>query len=216
MLSYDDCYSNEAVPMSRPNPEARQRLVTAAADMLRRRGLNATSVRELAKYAKAPLGSTYHYFPGGKPQLVTEAIQFVGAGILRAMRRELAAGPVAGLRAFLVLWRETLIGSDFGAGCPVLAVAAEEASGDGTISPLAAAAEVFASWETLLADSLQQHGTDRQEAESLATLIVAAVEGAIVMCRAQHSPAALDRVALRLEALVAAAVGVDGGEPPQS
>ena len=37
---------------------SRDRLVVGAADMIRRRGLNATSVRELAKHAGAPLGST--------------------------------------------------------------------------------------------------------------------------------------------------------------
>ena len=54
---------------------SRDRLVIGAADMIRRRGLNATSVRELAKHAGAPLGSTYHYFPGGKQQVVTEAVR---------------------------------------------------------------------------------------------------------------------------------------------
>ena len=60
--------------MSENAAESRQRLVAGAADMMRRRGLNATSVRELAKHAQAPLGSTYHYFPGGKYQLAAEAV----------------------------------------------------------------------------------------------------------------------------------------------
>jgi len=74
--------------------EPRQRIVAGAADMMRRRGVNATSVRELAKHAKAPLGSTYHYFPGGKQQLVTEAVQFAGGLAARVLAKELSAGPV--------------------------------------------------------------------------------------------------------------------------
>ena len=50
------------------------RLTAAAADLIRRRGLQATSVRELAKHAGAPLGSVYHYYPEGKQQFVSEAI----------------------------------------------------------------------------------------------------------------------------------------------
>jgi len=184
--------------------EPRQRIVAGAADMMRRRGVNATSVRELAKHAKAPLGSTYHYFPGGKQQLVTEAVQFAGGLAARVLAKELSAGPVEGLRAFLSWWREIVTTSDFAAGCPVLAVSVEEPA-DGTTA-LAAAAEVFTRWESLLADSLRQHGASVQQAEQVATLTVAAVEGAVAMCRAKRSAEPLDRVAERLEAVVAEAV----------
>lgn len=180
--------------------EPRQRIVAGAADMLRRRGVHATSVRELAKHAKAPLGSTYHYFPGGKQQLVTEAVRFAGDVAARMLAEELSAGPVEGLRAFLAWWRGIVTRSDFMAGCPVLAVSVEEPS-EG-MAALDAAAEVFTRWESLLADSLRQHGAGEQEADQVATLTVAAVEGAVAMCRAKRSAEPLDRVAVRLEAVV--------------
>jgi hypothetical protein len=71
---------------------------------------------------------------------------------------------------------------------------------------LAAAAEAFDRWERLLAESLREHGTDAGQAAELATLIVAAVEGATAMCRAQHSIEPLDRIAAQLETLVAASL----------
>ena len=57
------------------------------------------------------------------------------------------------------------------------------------------------------------HGADPDQAPELATLVVAAVEGAIAMCRARRDTAPLDRVAHRLEALIDAALGgpVRGG-----
>jgi AcrR family transcriptional regulator len=193
--------------VSHQAPDPRQRIVAGAADMIRRRGLNATSVRDLAKHAQAPLGSTYHYFPGGKEQLATEAVQLAGDLVARILRRELAAGPAAGLRAFLALWRDVVTGSDFRAGCPVLAVSIEDgAEGDPT-PVVAAAADVFATWRSLLAESLRAHGVERPEAGQLATLVVAAVEGAVVMCRATRSAGPLDDVAAQLDALVSAAVG---------
>jgi AcrR family transcriptional regulator len=192
--------------MTPSKQDPRQRLVAGAADMLRRRGLNATSVRELAKHAKAPLGSTYHYFPGGKQQLVTEAVQYAGDIVARGLRKALQAGPVEGLRAFLAQWREVITSTDFRAGCPVLAVCIEEPSTTETGVAVAAAAEVFAEWESLLAESMRQHGADPSNAEELATLIVAAVEGTVAMCRASASARPLDLVSARLEALVRAAV----------
>ncbi|MER7183226.1 TetR/AcrR family transcriptional regulator [Streptomyces hyaluromycini] len=198
--------------MGKSGGPSRDRIVAGAADLISRRGLNATSIRELAKHADAPLGSTYHYFPDGKQQLATEAVRYAGSAVERLLRKELDAGPAAGLRAFLGLWRGIVVASDFRAGCPVLAVAVEEPPPGDDIPPaLAAAAEAFEGWEGLLAGSLREHGVDPDRAAGLATLVVASVEGAIAMCRAGRDMAPLDRVARRLEALIASALGGSAG-----
>ncbi|GAB7102479.1 TetR/AcrR family transcriptional regulator [Streptomyces phaeofaciens JCM 4814] len=192
--------------MPRTSPQARERIVAGAADMISRRGLNATSIREMAKHARAPLGSTYHYFPEGKQQLATEAVRYAGDTVARMLRKELEAGPVAGLTAFLALWRRIVVETGFRAGCPVLAVSIEEPPTDEIPPAVAAAAEVFETWENLLATSLREHGVRAEQAEQLATLVVAAVEGTVAMCRAQRSTRPLDRTAAQLEALIAGAV----------
>jgi AcrR family transcriptional regulator len=192
--------------MSRQEPQTRERIIIGAADLIRRRGLAGSTVRDLATHSGAPLGSTYHYFPRGKQQLAAEAVHFAGDLVSRVLRRELAAGPVAGLRAFLALWRQIVLDSDFSAGCPVLAVAVEEPPTDTDPEAINAAAEVFTSWENLLAASLHDHGAAPDQAAQLATLIVAAVEGTVAMCRAKHDITALDAVATQLETLVTTAI----------
>ncbi|SPE99787.1 TetR/AcrR family transcriptional regulator [Streptomyces sp. MA5143a] len=191
--------------MTRSGKPSRERIVAGAADMISRRGLSATSIREMAKHAEAPLGSTYHYFPEGKQQLATEAVRFTGEWVARSLRKELEAGPAAGLSAFLDLWRGIVVGSDFHAGCPVLAVAIEEPPADGVPPALVAAAEVFEQWQALLAASLREHGAESEQAAQLATLVVAAVEGTVAMCRAKRSTQPLDHTAAQLQALIAAA-----------
>jgi AcrR family transcriptional regulator len=188
-------------------PAPREQLVAGAADMLRRRGLHATSIREVARHSGAPLGSTYHYFPGGKDQLATEAVRFAGDVVTRRLRDRLHAGPVEGLRSFLALWRDVVTGTGYGAGCPVLAVAVEEV--DGTGGAVDAAAEVFRAWTSLLVASLEAHGVGPERARRLATLVVTATEGAVAVSRAERSTRALDDVAAELVALVSAATGRD-------
>ena len=193
--------------MSENTAESRQRLVAGAADMMRRRGLNATSVRELAKHAQAPLGSTYHYFPGGKYQLAAEAVQWADDLTACALTKELRAGPLTGLRAFLQMWRKILTDSDFGAGCPVLAASVEDLPEDGT-APRDAAAAAFVNWTSILTQSLRDHGATDVDAHRSAILIVAAVEGSVAMCRAQRSAEPLDQIAAQLEVLVGLAYPV--------
>jgi AcrR family transcriptional regulator len=197
MLDYDDRYS-KTTPMNDSAADPRQRLVLAAADMLRHRGLNATSVREVAKLAQAPLGSTYHYFPGGKPQLISEAVQLSGEQVARYLTRTFAAGPRDGLLAFVALWRQLLQDKACRAGCPVMAVAADDSAADDDAPMLAAVAAAIRSWQQPLVASLQQAGLPAARATRLATLLIAAVEGAILLCRAQGDTTALDEVAAEL------------------
>ncbi|MEV6323170.1 TetR/AcrR family transcriptional regulator [Nocardia sp. NPDC051787] len=156
-------------------------------------------MRELAKHAQAPLGSTYHYFPGGKSQLAAEAVRFAETLTVRKLADGLAAGPVAALRSFTDIWRKVLLDSDFRAGCPVLAVAIEDPVDDDRPQRAAAA---FENWTTLLARSLRDHGADDVDAQQTATLIVAAVEGTVAMCRVERSTRALDQTVDKLEFLV--------------
>lgn len=172
--------------------------------MIRRRGLNATSIREVAKHAGTPLGSTYHYFPGGKEQLATEAVQWAAGTVQKVLAAKLRKGPVDGLKAFFALWRQIVTETEFQAGCPVLAVAVEETAGS---DALTAAAEAFRTWTGQLQASLQEQGVDATRAGSLAQLAVAAAEGAVAMCRAQRSIEPLDDVAKELTALLEAATG---------
>ncbi|MEV4154735.1 TetR/AcrR family transcriptional regulator [Nocardia salmonicida] len=195
---------------SADSPDSRQKLVAGAADLIRRRGLGATSVRDLAKHAGAPLGSTYHYFPGGKTQLATEAVAFAGDLTASVLERELGNGPVDGLRAFLRMWRKIVVDTDFRAGCPVLAVSIED-SPDAEGAPREAAAAAFARWSELLTASLCAHGAERLQAERAATLVIAAVEGSVAMCRAQRSAEPLDRIADQLELLVQMVLSGAGG-----
>jgi AcrR family transcriptional regulator len=181
--------------------DSRQRMVAGAAEMISRRGLNATSVRELAKHTQAPLGSTYHYFPGGKYDLATEAVRWADDLTVNVLTKELRAGPLAGLKAFLAMWRKVVISSDFHAGCPVLAVSVEDLP-DGSSAPREAAAAAFANWTTLLTESLREHGVKTPDAQRIATLIVAAVEGTVAICRAQRSIEPLDQVTTELTRLV--------------
>ena len=176
----------------------RQRMVAGAADMISRRGLNATSVRQLAKHTDAPLGSTYHYFPGGKYDLATAAVQWADDLTVKVLTKELAAGPEAGLQAFLSMWRKVVLDSNFHAGCPVLAVSIEDVADEGHAAPRDAAAAAFARWTSLLADSLRGAGADSTAAEQIATLIVSSVEGTVAICRAQRSIVPLDQVAAQL------------------
>jgi AcrR family transcriptional regulator len=171
--------------------------------MVGTRGAGGTSLRELAREAGVPLGSTYHHFPGGKQQLVEEAVRSVGAHITRIIESARDTGAGDALDVLTAEWRVVLEGSDFRTGCAVLAVATED---DEELRGLATA--VFASWQEQLAGVLHHAGVPAERAPRLARTIVAALEGAIALCRAEHSIAPLEDVAIELHTLVREAARV--------
>jgi len=181
--------------------DTRSRMIRGAARMVGIRGAAATSLRELAKEAGVPFGSTYHHFPGGKHELVTEAVRAQGAHVDQLIERTRTEGPDAALAALLDEWRRVLERSDFRAGCAVLAVATED---DPDLR--ATANQVFHSWRTRLAGILAEHGVAASQADRLAWTIVAAVEGAGALCRAERSLTPLESVVTELGELARSAI----------
>lgn len=191
--------------------DPRTKMVAGAAQLIGERGVGATSVRELAKFTGAPLGSTYHYFPGGKDQLVKEAMVWVSGRVEKVLARAGEGGALAALDAFIGNWREFLIASDYEASCPILAVATEAsptrfARGDTPTTTAGPASEVFKTWQGLLVPVLTRDGVPLERAERLAWLIVGSLEGAVVMARSQRSPVPLEAVAEEIRGLIRDAV----------
>lgn len=194
--------------------ETRSKMVAGAMDLIRRRGVNATSVREVVRHTDTPRGSIKHHFPNGKLQLVTEAVALAGDEVSVPLRQLMASqNTIKGLATFIGWWRQILESSHFEAGCPVLAVAVEQYIGeDGNPHPeaeqqlLAMVDAIFKDWLQILATALQKDGVAEIRARRLASLIVSSVEGTVAMCRAAQSSDALDDVKAELEVAISAAI----------
>jgi len=198
--------------------DTRAKMVAGAADLMSRRGVNATSMREVVRHTGTPRGSIGHHFPRGKQQLIEDALVFAGAqvsGPLARLTRE--QGAIGGLRAFIALWRQTLEKSKFQAGCPVLAVAVEQYVNDATDNDgvpdeaaqkrlLDLAEGVFAEWQTIMVTALRNEGVTPARARRLAALVVASLEGTVAMCRAARSVQPLDDVRQELEPVLSGAL----------
>lgn len=180
--------------------DTRQRMVAGAARMIGTGGIDAMSLRDLAESAGVPLGSTYHHFPGGKAELVDEAVRHVGAYVARVVDSNPEATPAGVLQVFADTWRTTLEQSDYRSGCAVLAAAT-------ATDPRhhAVAREVFEEWQRVLTDALATSGVEPARAPRLARTIVATVEGAIGLARASGSADPLDDVVAELGELVESA-----------
>jgi AcrR family transcriptional regulator len=194
--------------MSVITSDSRNRMIQSAALLFREHGYSGTGFRDVIEHSGAPRGSIYHHFPGGKEQLAADTVAWAAAVIERRIERTVQRGePVAALGMFVDTWREVLEDSNFRAGCPIVAVAAEADAGS---TATAAAATAFTRWEELIARALLNAGVGRTDARRLATLVIAGIEGAILMCRARRDIRPLRDVHRALEATLRTAISWHG------
>ena len=186
-----------------PENPTRQRLISAAARLLQRRGMAATGLHEVLESAGAPRGSLYHHFPGGKNELAAAAIRHSGQRVTSVMEAALASAPgtPAAIRQFAAFYDSALTASGYRDGCPV-AMTALEAASLGAAEVEEACAAAFAAWESLVANRLVADGHPRDEAERLATFVITSLEGALLLARVRRSAAPLYLTADYLEALL--------------
>ena len=181
----------------------RERMVISAALLIRERGAHPTAIADVLEHSGAPRGSAYHYFPGGRTQLLCEAVDY--AAEYMANRLAQAPSAVDALDGLFDTYRKQLQRSDFRAGCPVVAVAVEAgdpAKQDQSDAVIERAAAAFARWRAAIAQRLVADGMAAKDAGALAVLILSAFEGAIVLARAARDAEPLDLVQAQLRSLI--------------
>ena len=172
------------MPAVRP-ASARARLLQATEDMLRETGMAGAGIKEIVARSRAPIGSLYHYFPGGKTQLVTESLRIHAARLPPLMAhffdgRKPAA---AALRALFETAAEGFERGGANKGCALGAVTLDLAVSDKDIRVVCR--EAFDEWIATIAAHLPL--PDARSRRAFAVLIVAALEGAFILARAARS-----------------------------
>lgn len=181
----------------------RQRMIRGATEVLARRGLQATAFSEVLALTGASRGSIYHHFPGGKAELMLAVLEDFSGALDDALRALHGRPPLAVVEGALQLWRAKLLRSDCESGCPVAALTLAADSG----RLLADCRAAYAQWQGTLAGALRAGGWAPDAADGFATLMLAAIQGGIVLARAEGRIEPFDTVAEQLRAQVLARNG---------
>ncbi len=169
--------------------DGRDRLLNGARKLLAEKGYAGMELRDVAERGKAPRGSIYHHFPGGKKQLAVEAAELEGREIRAAIESSLAElGLAETLATFGEMFRRRVKDQPERLGCPCAAAALARPE-DPALA--AAATAAFEGWEAPIAAALCEEGVGEREAENFAGLVVSTIEGALIRARAAADDAPL-------------------------
>ena len=172
---------------------ARARMVQSAATLIRERGIHGVGLREVVAHSGGPRGSLGRYFPGGKTQLMSEAIDVALAGLYDELDRTLAEAETFPEAIGLILapWRRVLVDHEFALGCPLAATVVDAAENDKLRVHVS---DLLARWQGAVAEVYIKFGASPAVADEHATVLLSALEGALILARAHRSTVSLDTV----------------------
>jgi AcrR family transcriptional regulator len=161
-------------------------MVRSAAMLMRERGIHGVGLREIVTHSGGPRGSLGRFFPGGKTQLMTEAIDVALADLLDELDRALTDAETfpEAIAAIVTAWRRLLVDHDFALGCPLAATIVDAADNDDLRAHVSAS---LGRWQASVAAVYVKFGDPPAVAEEHSTVLLAALEGALILARAQRS-----------------------------
>jgi TetR/AcrR family transcriptional regulator, transcriptional repressor for nem operon len=189
-----------ATPRTARGKATRERIVTAAAELISRRGIAETSLDDVIERARVSKSQLYHYFED-RAALLRAVVDHNTEGVIRYL------GAVddswKAIRAWLGSMVELQVERQACGGCPVGSLVPQLAETDEEARVALAAA--FTRWEALLGDglrSMQEKGKldPRADPDELATATMAGIQGGLLLTQTRRDPGQL---AIALEAAYA-------------
>ena len=176
--------------------QTRRKIVEAAAPIFNKRGYEGSSLNDLMQATGLKKGGIYRHF-SSKEELAAKAFDYAwdAAWNARWLHVDEKANGIEKLKQFIANFTEQR--STVGGGCPILNTAIDADDGNPVLR--AHVAKALRGWLTRLQNIVEQarergetqHGVDPK---AVATLIIASLEGALMMSRLQRSDEALRRV----------------------
>ncbi len=184
---------------------ARNQIIDTTCTLLELQGYHATGLNEILRESGTPKGSLYYYFPGGKEELVIEALSRAGDIVLQRIKEHLATTPdvTEAMRAFICNIAVHVESSGYQAGGPITTVAMEVAARQDRLR--VECHRIYENWRQAFRDRLVEGGIDRDRSERLSSFILASIEGGILLCRTYRSPKPLRDMAAEIAVLLTAA-----------
>lgn len=199
--------SKDSKPEALPD-SAKDRILEAAIALLRQAGLAGAGVNQILALSRTPKGSLYHYFPGGKEQIIQEALTLYATRVAKAFEHVLSGqqAPADKVRALFRFVADRFEDASFERSCAVGAVVLDLDAESAVLR--AAAAAAFDAWRSVIARHLEAMGAAQSKA--LAGVMLSTIEGAYVRGRAERSGQAFIEAGEMLATLVRR---LDGGTP---
>ena len=170
--------------------QTRQRIIEATGQQILASGIGGTTLDGVRAATLTSKSQLFHYFPGGKSELVREVAAWEGDQLLAAQLPWL--DDLSTWESWHA-WRDALVEYYLGLGrwaCPIGSLAWESAATDPALA--AFVGQAMTQWRTRLADGIRRmrdagHVDASVDPDRLAAAILAAVQGGLMLSQPERS-----------------------------
>ncbi len=178
--------------MPRPS-DAKTRFIDTAVILFQAHGYHGVGLSEIIEQAKAPKGSFYFHFPGGKEELAEHAVRSAGGYLIYVLNKSFRDAPSfrAGAQLMIARLYDSFEASGWTLGCPITSVLLDTTPKSERLS--LAIKDVMESWINCLADQIIRFHPEAN-GRALAMKILVSLEGAWILARMLRSREPFDQV----------------------
>lgn len=183
--------------------ETKANIIRQAAELFNLKGYAASSISDIMQATGLKKGGIYNHFQS-KEELALEAFDYatnlINQRIWSAVK--IKTNAIDRLQAMVSIHFDSIENSSIAGGCPILNTAIEYDDTDAKLRDRALAA--LNSWHNLIVRIVQKgikKGEVRStiEPDTVATIIISSLEGAIMMSKLERDPIHITRVVKHLE-----------------
>ena len=193
----------------RKGEQTREMILERAAELFNQQGYFGASLSDLMRETGLEKGGIYNHFRG-KDELALEAFDYACKVVWQSVEEELAGKVNAAdrLLAMLVAYRRLIEDPPFAGGCPLLNTAVE--SDDAHPALRERTREAMTRWRKWIQKTVS-HGIAAGEirpetdADTLASIVIATVEGAVMLSKLYDDPVHIHRAVDHLTGYINAA-----------
>ena len=185
----------KAEPKKLSNLSSRERIIRAASVLIESKGLHGTGLNEIVRKGKAPKGSIYYHFPGGKEQIAAEAISLSGRTLAEKIRTNWVRkeSSAQAIEAFINRLSLLLGTSKFDSSGLLSIIASETATTNKRLNQRCQ--DAFTDLIEVHKEKLRGYGFTEAQTTRLSTVLTATLVGGVILSRTFHSRRPLQTIA---------------------
>ncbi|MFV8828535.1 TetR/AcrR family transcriptional regulator [Alkalihalobacterium sp. APHAB7] len=189
--------------MSEQKKSSKEKIIETASRLFQTQGYHATGLNQITKESGSPKGSLYYYFPEGKEQLASVAVERTAELVSNRIKEGLkkSKDPAEAIQNFINDLADAFENRESQQGLPVAAVALETAHSSEVIR--LSCQKAYETWHQVFAEKLLDSGFEKEKALELGLVINAMIEGAFINVFTKKDSEPLRQIARYIPLLLA-------------
>ena len=169
------------IGLSNEKKSSKDKIIDTASYLFQTQGYHATGLNQITQDSGAPKGSLYYYFPNGKEELASVAVNRTADIVARQIEDGLNeySDPVEAIKQFIINLANAYEQGEAKQGLPVASVALETAHTSEVIRK--SCLEAYEKWHGVFSKKLMEAGFTKEKANELGLVINAMIEGAFII-----------------------------------